>query len=213
MNKAVDDGLDPERIKRPWEEQYRDDDVETMPWFCPDLDHDVAAALDSLNIAPATALDIGAGPGTQSIALAKLGFQVTGTDISPSAVDKAQLRAEKENVLISFVHDDVLQTQLNTTFALIIDRGCFHVIEPEQQADYLKSVAHLLDDGGYLLLKTFHKQEHCEQGPPNRFEAVDISQMFAADFDLIESRDSEFKSSMGFNPKALFCVLRKSRHD
>ncbi|MDQ6970283.1 MAG: class I SAM-dependent methyltransferase [Mariprofundus sp.] len=210
MNKAVDDGQDPERIKRPWEEQYRDDDVETMPWFCPDLDHDVAAALDDLNIAPATALDIGAGPGTQSIALAKLGFQVTGTDISPSAVNKAQLRAEKENVVISFVHDDVLQTQLNATFALIIDRGCFHVIEPEQQADYLKSVTHLLDDGGYLFLKTFHKQEDCEQGPPNRFEAADISQIFAADFDLIESRDSAFKGNADFSPKALFCVLRKS---
>jgi len=216
MSKAQQPALNPERIKRPWEEQYRDDDVETMPWFCPDLDCDVAAAIDRLHIAPAMALDVGAGPGTQSIALAKLGFQVTGTDISPSAVKKAQARADKETVAVRFVCDDVLQTglnsgEMNTSFALIIDRGCFHVVDPDQQAGYVKAIASLLDDGGYLLLKTFHKQERCEQGPPNRFEAADISKLFAADFDLIESCDSAFKGNAEFSPKALFCVLTK-RH-
>jgi len=201
--------LDPERIKRPWEDQYRDDDVETMPWFCQNLDKDVAAAIDRLAIMPCTALDIGAGPGTQTIALARLGFDVTGTDISPSAINKAIARAGKEQVAANFVCDDVLDSQLHQSFALIIDRGCFHVIDAEQRQDYMQSVYRLLDDDGVLLLKTFHKQETRPEGPPNRFEADDIATIFSGLFELIESHDSVFESTLETDPKALFCVLRK----
>ncbi len=207
--RIISSSMSNERIKRPWEEQYRDDDVETMPWFCPNLDEDVADAVNRLDIKPGTALDLGSGPGTQAIELARLGFKTTGTDISPSAVRKAQQRAGKEGLNVRFVCDDILDSQLAGNFGLIMDRGCFHVIEPEQQRDYLRSVAELLDHNGYLLLKTFHKQETSEEGPPNRFEAADIAQIFSATFELIESHDSAFNSSMDWNPKALFCVLKK----
>ncbi len=198
-----------ERIKRPWEEQYREDNVETMPWFCPDLDVDVADAIRRLAITPTTALDLGTGPGTQAIELARLGFTSTGTDISPSAVRKAQQRTKKESLAVDFVCDDVLESRLEGSFGLIMDRGCFHVLEPEQQQDYLISVAKLLAQNGYLLLKTFHKQEKSEEGPPNRFEASDIKKIFSGTFELIESHNSVFESTMDWNPKALFCILKK----
>ena len=201
--------MDLDRIKRPWEEQYRDDDVETMPWFCPDLDIDIANAINRLSISPTAALDLGTGPGTQAIELARLGFATTGTDISPSAVCKAQQRAEKEGLSVSFICDDILDSRLEGSFGLIMDRGCFHVIEPEQQQDYLRSVASLLGQNGHLLLKTFHKQEKSEEGPPNRFEATDIAKIFSGTFELIGSHDSVFESTMDWNPKALFCVLKK----
>lgn len=201
--------MDLDRIKRPWEEQYRDDDVETMPWFCPSLDKDVAEAIDSLDIGLGTALDLGTGPGTQAIELARLGFAATGTDISSSAVRKAQQRAEKEDLSVSFICDDILDSRLEGSFGLIMDRGCFHVIEPEQQQDYLRSVANLLRQNGHLLLKTFHKQETSEEGPPNRFEATDIAKIFSDTFELVESHDSVFESTMDWNPKALFCILKK----
>ncbi|MDQ6986589.1 MAG: class I SAM-dependent methyltransferase [Mariprofundaceae bacterium] len=196
-------------ITRPWEQQYRDDEVETMPWFIPNLDHDVSRSIEMLNLVPGKVLDIGAGPGTQAIALAKLGFAVTGTDISPSAVRKASARAKKEGVSATFICDDILNSRLNDSFALMIDRGCFHAIDNEQRQDYLHSVTRLLDKNGILLLKTFHKQETCEEGPPNRFEADDIRAIFSSGFDVLEARDSVFESTMDCNPKALFCVLKK----
>jgi 2-polyprenyl-3-methyl-5-hydroxy-6-metoxy-1,4-benzoquinol methylase len=199
-----------DRIKRPWEEQYRDDDVETMPWFCPHLDKDIADAIKRLAIIPTTALDLGTGPGTQAIALGKLGFDATGTDISPSAVRKASERAEKEGITVTFVCDDILNSQLDGPYGLIMDRGCFHVIDAEQRQDYLHSVARLLDHNGHLLLKTFHKQETREEGPPNRFEAAEIAQIFSKTFELITCHDSVFESSMNSDPKALFCVLKKT---
>jgi len=201
--------VDLERIKRPWEEQYRDDDVETMPWFCPELDKDVASAIQSLAISPTTALDLGTGPATQAIALAKQGFETTGTDISPSAVNKATERAKNELVNVRFVCDDILDSKLEGRFGLIMDHGCFHVLEPGQQQDYIVAVSRLLDEKGCLFLKTFHKQETREEGPPNRFEADDISKIFGSAFELITCHDSVFESTLDSDPKALFCVLKK----
>lgn len=205
--------MDLDRIKRPWEEQYRDDDVETMPWFCPELDKDVAAAIKTLDIKPTNALDLGTGPGTQAIALGKLGFAATGTDISPSAVNKAKKRAEKEGISATFICDDVLNSQLEDGFGLIMDRGCFHVLDAEQRQAYLQTVGRLLDQNGFLLLKTFHKQETSEEGPPNRFEASDIEEIFDSTFELIEYHDSQFESTMNWNPKALFCALKNIRKE
>jgi 2-polyprenyl-3-methyl-5-hydroxy-6-metoxy-1,4-benzoquinol methylase len=202
-----------ERIKRPWEEQYRDDNVETMPWFCPHLDRDVAWAIELLPIAPTKALDLGCGPGTQAIELSRLGFETTGADISPSAVRKADERAKKEGMAVTFICDDILNTQLSDTYDVIIDRGCFHVLDADQRSNYLHSVLRLLDGNGYLLLKTFHKQETCETGPPNRFDAADIIKIFSDSFELVEYRDSFFESTMDSNPKALFCILKIKMED
>ena len=197
-------------IRRPWEEQYRDDDVEGMPWFHPHLDVDVADALERLDIHSGRALDLGSGPGTQAIELARRGLDTTGSDISPSAVTKAAQRAENEGVNVHFVHDDVLDSRLAGPFDLIMDRGCFHVIDADNRQAYISAVSNLLADDGHLLLKTFHKQETREEGPPNRFEAADIETIFAGQFELLYYRDSLFESTLDSDPKALFCILKKS---
>jgi len=206
-----DTGLVKPDIRRPWEEQYRDDEVESMPWFYPHLDVDVAAALEWLDIHSGKALDIGSGPGTQAIELARRGFDTTGSDISPSAVTKAAGRAENEGVSVRFVHDDVLDSRLTGPFDLIMDRGCFHAIDAGARPVYLQAVHRLLADGGHLLLKTFHKEERRKEGPSNRFEAEDIKSIFADYFELVYYRDSFFESTMDSNPKALFCILKKIR--
>ena len=197
-------------IRRPWEEQYRDDDVEGMPWFCPHLDVDVNAALDWLGIRAGRALDLGSGPGTQAIELARRGLDVTGSDISPSAVAKAIVRAEQEGVSVRFVHDDVLESRLTGPFDLIMDRGCFHVIDAEARTAYMQNIGRLLADNGHLLLKTFHKKERREEGPSNRFDEEDIEAIFAHRFELIFHRESIFESTLDSDPKALFCILRKT---
>ncbi len=209
----MDPTMGMERIKRPWEEQYRDDDVETMPWFYPHLDKDIAWAIETLSIAPVKVLDLGCGPGTQTIALGRLGFDATGADISPSAVRKAGERARKEGAEVTFICDDILNTQLNDTYGLIMDRGCFHVMDTDQRPNYLHSVVRLLDKNGYLLLKTFHKQETREEGPPNRFEMADIKKIFSDTLKLVECHNSYFEGTMDSNPKALFCILQKEIKD
>lgn len=51
-------------------------------------------------------LDCACGIGTQALGLAKLGFQVTACDLSPSAVDRIRMEAEKRGLnLRAFVAD------------------------------------------------------------------------------------------------------------
>ncbi len=60
-----------------WETLYRDQPVETMPWFHAGLDPDLDRALKERKITRGAVLDLGTGPGTQAIALAERGFAVT----------------------------------------------------------------------------------------------------------------------------------------
>jgi len=47
-------------------------------------------------------LDCACGIGTQSLGLAKMGFRITGCDISSKSIERARLEAEKRNLNIQF---------------------------------------------------------------------------------------------------------------
>lgn len=47
-------------------------------------------------------LDVSCGIGTQSLGLAELGYQVTGSDLSPEAIERANAEAERRNLSIEF---------------------------------------------------------------------------------------------------------------
>jgi 2-polyprenyl-3-methyl-5-hydroxy-6-metoxy-1,4-benzoquinol methylase len=47
-------------------------------------------------------LDCACGIGTQSLGLAKMGFRVSGCDLSPRAIERARLEASRRNVDIHF---------------------------------------------------------------------------------------------------------------
>ena len=66
-----------------------------MPWYEANLDHDVENEITSRSLNSGNFLDLGTGPGTQAIQLSKYGFQVTGTDISNSAIEKAKKLSDK----------------------------------------------------------------------------------------------------------------------
>lgn len=194
-----------------WEARYQETPVEKLPWFHKALDADFEQALKQLPMTKGNVLDIGCGPGTQAVALAKLGFSVVASDISESAVASARQLAETEHVPVEFYVDDVLDSQLRSSFDLILDRGIFHCFSSaaSQQA-YLVTIRRLLKPGGILLLKCFHKNETGETGPPGRYDEADIRRFFTNGFELVETRASQFVSSCMDEPrKALFCILKK----
>src|SRR6187397_829708 len=95
-----------------WERLYEQTAVETMPWFTAELDEDVGEALDRLELrAGARVLDLGTGPGTQAMELARRGFAVTATDISEEALRLAREKAEWMGLAINWRRDDVLDSK------------------------------------------------------------------------------------------------------
>ncbi len=193
-----------------WEARYRETPPESLPWYQLELDADIEATLDKLGFARVRVLDLGTGPGTQAVALAKRGFEVVASDVSFTALKQAHRLAGQEGVKVHFVQDDILASQLNETFDLIVDRGVFHVFPPESHPRYLAAVSSLLRPGGILLLKCFSHRETREEGPPGRYSPKDLERIFGDSFEILEIRESVFKSrGIDPPPKAIFCVLRK----
>lgn len=187
-----------------WEDVYKGNDEE-LPWFSKKLDGDIKKWLRD-NPGKWDILSVGEGPGTQAIALAKLGFAVTGTDISKNAIRHAKKRAAGENVDVRFVVDDVLDTKIHYKFSVVIDRGCFHVIPPEKRALYIKNVSSLLQRDGFLMIKTFSAEE--TQTGPYKFTKEKLRALFNGCFIIDEIKETQYEGALKRHPKALFASMR-----
>src|SRR5918912_3284702 len=94
-----------------WETLYKTQKVETMPWYNENLDSDLEEELYRRKISKGKFLDLGTGPATQAIWLAKRGFNVTGSDLSEAAIKRARnVYVNEKNV--NFVVDDILSSKL-----------------------------------------------------------------------------------------------------
>jgi len=188
-----------------WDDIYKNSDVESLPWYNKNLDPDLQEALNKLRLNGGNFLDIGTGPGTQAVELAKIGFNVTGIDISQTAIEKAK-KVSKD---VNFIVDDILDTKLpNNNFDFIFDRGCFHVLPITQLGSYIQTVNGLLKDNGLLFLKCFSTKEKNINGP-NRFSPEEMREIFQASFDILGVKDTFYQGTLEENPKALFIVLKK----
>jgi SAM-dependent methyltransferase len=193
-----------------WEDLYRSDAVERLPWYSPKLDPDLEAALARHGIDSGRALDQGTGPATQAIALAERGFLVTATDLSAAAIAYGARHARARQANVTFVQDDVLATRLEGPFELIFDRGCFHVLRPDDRPAYVRTMHRLLSPSGWLFMKTFSHHQPGDRGP-YRFAPDDIRGLFgpASGFEIVEIVDTVFQGQLDPFPKALFSSLRR----
>jgi 2-polyprenyl-3-methyl-5-hydroxy-6-metoxy-1,4-benzoquinol methylase len=191
-----------------WEELYKQDTIEKLPWYWPTLDPDLDAALARRGLTSGRVLDQGTGPGTQAIALAERGFTVTASDVSPAAIGYATRKASERGVHLEFVRDDVLASRLTGPFDAIFDRGCFHVLAPEERAGYVETMSRLLSPSGWLFVKTFSHHQPGEQGP-HRFAPEDLRGLFGGRFDVVEIKDTVYQGQLDPSPKALFATLRR----
>ena len=74
-------------------------------------------------VRPCKTIDLGCGAGNYAIYLASVGFDVTGVDISPSAIALAQASAERKGVTCRFVAADILGglDEISETFEFAYD--------------------------------------------------------------------------------------------
>jgi 2-polyprenyl-3-methyl-5-hydroxy-6-metoxy-1,4-benzoquinol methylase len=168
----------------------------------------VDAALARHGITSGHVLDQGTGPGTQAIALVERGFTATASDLSDAAITCAARKAKAGGVNVDFVQDDVLASRLTGPFDAVFDRGCFHVLAPEQRAGYAETMHRLLAPSGWLFVKTFSHHQPGEQGP-HRFAPEDLRRTFDDRFEVVEILDTVYQGQLDPYPKALFATFRR----
>jgi SAM-dependent methyltransferase len=108
--------------------------------------------------APGSALDVGCGTGDASIYLAQHGWQVTGVDFTPKALDKARAKARAANATVHFVHADVThlsQAGISGPFELIVDNGCLHGMSDHDRDLYVQEITAAAAPGARLSIVAF----------------------------------------------------------
>ena len=200
--------MDNEEESPDWDDYYKNNDVRTMPWFLEKLDHDVLNEINSKILKGGRFLDLGTGPGTQAKHLSSLGFDVIGSDLSHSAVEKAKkLYSEPQ-----FVVDDILNSNFSDNeFDYIFDRGIFHIFEKKQLPSYLSQIKRILKKNGLLFLKSMSVDEKNipDGGGPNLYSQEQIKKFFQNDFEIETIKNSLFYGDASGSFKAIFAVLRK----
>lgn len=88
------------------------------PWSLVVRDVLIARVVEELE--PGAALDLGCGVGTNALMLARLGWQVTGIDISEEAIQEARAAARRERLDARFLVADVRTWEPDTDYDLVI---------------------------------------------------------------------------------------------
>ncbi|MFN8475594.1 MAG: methyltransferase domain-containing protein [Anaerolineae bacterium] len=104
-------------------------------------------------------LDLACGQGRHAIALARMGYQVTGLDYSPSLLAHARQAAEAAGADVAWVEGDMRDLPWQDEFDAVINiTSAFGYFPTDEENEaVLHQVAKVLKPGGQFLIETMHR--------------------------------------------------------
>jgi SAM-dependent methyltransferase len=145
-------------------------------------------------------LDAGCGTGEQALLAASSGADALGVDISPLAIEQARGKAATRGVKARFEVADALSLgDLGLSFDTIIDSGLFHVLDDDNRARYVSSLASVLRPGGRLYLMCFSERQPGAFGP-RRVTQDELHAAFGDGWTILAIQADEFGLNPGFFP-------------
>jgi SAM-dependent methyltransferase len=109
-------------------------------------------------LAAGRALDLGCGTGTNTLYLARHGWDATGIDFAAPAIIRAQRKAAQAGQIsgaMRFLQGDVTRLEaldLRPGYQLVFDLGCFHGVAPQGRPQYTSGIARLAAPGARLMI-------------------------------------------------------------
>jgi SAM-dependent methyltransferase len=143
--------------------------------------------------------------------LAQQGFTVTGVDVAPLAIERAEQRAHAAGVQVRFVVADLLHLpDLNGPFEFFFDRGCYHAVRRDAPAQYAPAVARQLASGGRGLILAGNAREPHDPGPPVVTEE-EIREELGVAFQILDLHEFRFDEAPGVAERFLgwSCLVEK----
>jgi len=191
-----------------WNDRYRDGN---LPWDTNRPSSELQLVLGKNLISPCRVLEIGCGTGTNGVWLAGQGFEVTGIDVAPLAVKRAEERAHAAGVTANFLVADVLHLpDLGQPFAFFFDRGCYHAVRRDAPGQYAPAVARQLAAGGRGLILAGNALEPHDPGPPVVTEEQ-IREELGMAFEILDLHEFRFDEAPGVLERFLgwSCLVEK----
>jgi SAM-dependent methyltransferase len=148
------------------EEIYQKTPLNEIPWNRETPPDVLVELVESRKVKPCRTIDFGCGVGNYAIYLASVGFEVTGIDISQTAIRIAKDNAKKKGVKCNFFVVDVLNdlNEFRGKFDFAYDWELLHHLFPEQRSIYVEKVFESLQPGGRYLSVCFSEKDPCFGG-------------------------------------------------
>ncbi len=134
-------------------------------------------------------LDIGCASGRLCLALAKLGYSVTGIDVAEKQIEQAQRIAETENVNLTFLHYEPPTLPFpDASFAAAFMENVYcYIPHRTGRIAFLAEVARVLNPNGQLFLSNTVLDGIIDSYEPTYDENYD---RFAPNYETLEKGDN-----------------------
>ena len=190
-----------------WDKAYRGTG---MPgWDAGRVATQLNKAVEEGKVKPGKALVLGCGTGTNAVFLAQKGFEVTGLEVAPTALNIAEAKAREAGVKIRWIVADAANPPHMEPFDFIFDRGCYHHVRWVNLDGYVAAISRLTKPGGQFLLLSFRASGR--QGKP-RVKESQIRKDFSAAFEFEWLKEMQFDNRRGIGKgSAAWTVLMKRK--
>lgn len=140
---------------------YRETPLNKIPWNYETPPDSLIELVKSGKIRPCRSIDLGCGIGNYVIYLATEGFNVTGFDISPSAISIAEKKSREKGIECSFLVVDIASRlkDFKIKFDFAYDWELLHHIFPERRKQYVENVYNLLNPKGKYFSVSFSEKD------------------------------------------------------
>lgn len=169
-------------MKDKWDEVYRNTPLEKIPWYSEKPERILIELVEKGEIKKGKVMDLCSGDGTNSIYLASLGYDVSGVEISETAIKIAKNICKQKGLSCNYKTGNVLSFKIKEKYDLVFDRGCFHHIPDNEKNKYVKRVAKMLNDKGKFLLYCFSDKN---VGWEKAFSKEEIKNYFSEYFKIM----------------------------
>jgi ubiquinone/menaquinone biosynthesis C-methylase UbiE len=135
----------------------------------------VKTVIDTIDLSGVkTAIDIGGGPGTYAIELARRGIDVTLFD-RPDTVAIAREYVQKSRLVnIKFIEGDFLADPIGKGYDLAFISHVFHSYTPGENIRLIKKVKKCLNRNGRVAVQEFYIEDNMAEPPEGALFAVNM---------------------------------------
>jgi SAM-dependent methyltransferase len=136
------------------------------------------------------ALDIGCGTGTNSIYMARHGWEVTGVDMVARAIAMARRKAAAAGVSPMFIQGDATRLDelgVGSGYGLLLDIGCLHGIPEDRRDAYARSITQAAAPGATYMLFAFLPSNRSFL--PLGVDSEELTSRLGAHWELVWSRE------------------------